>query len=330
MSEASELRNAIETCELQHPAFCQHAKVLMQRIDDAIAGHSPRIEWVVGPSRVGKTMLIHMLARQYPALRTEWKRSVPVLVVSIPPGISPSMLPASVLTALGVPLPQRASSAGVMFGRLCDQLRLAGTKVILFEEASHLVEPGARVPPRGAGDWFKSLVDTLGMTVFMFGVPRLERLFASNEQLRLRASTRREFRPYDARDPSDFRDFAICVNTYAELFKKHGFPIALELTPLVQHCYLLTGGLVGLLSRFMQELACSVVHDSPRSLTFEDCALAADAVETSAHSDFPAFSRLEVTAVELTQAFSHTLQTNGMSLPKLKTTSANNLTPAIS
>lgn len=317
MNHALQLRKVIETCELQHPEFCRHADVLSGRIADAIAGYAPRIEWLVGPSRVGKTMLINMLARQYPSQRIDGKRHVPVLVVSIPPGISPTMLPSSVLSALGVPLPQRSSSVGVMFHRLCEQLRLAGTKVLIFEEASHLVEPGARVPPRAAGDWFKSLVDTLNVTVIMFGVPRLERLFASNEQLRLRASARREFRPYDARNPNDFRDFAVCVKTYVSLFHEQGYPIQLPLEALVQHCYLLSGGLVGILSRFMQELACLMTHEHPRPVTFADCAMAASTVEGSGHPDYPPFNRLEVTAIELTQAHAHTLDINGMSMPRI-------------
>lgn len=308
MSQASELRKAIETCELQHAAFQKHANVLLGRIDDALAGYSPRIEWVVGPSRVGKTMLINRLARQYPATRIEGKKNVPVLVVNTPAGISPTMLPASVFTALGVPLPQRSANAGTMSSRACDQLRMAGTKVLIFEEASHLVERGARVPPSDAGDWFKSLVDILSLTVFMFGVPRLERLFASNEQLRLRASARHEFRPYDARNPAELREFAVCVNTYAQLFKKYGFPIGMELTALVQHCYLLTGGLIGLLSRFMQELAGDMAHETTRTLTFADCAAAAQKLETTGHPEFPAFTRTEVSAIELTRVHIHTLE----------------------
>lgn len=317
MNHALQLRKDIETCELQHSEFRRHDKVLSGRIADAIAGYAPRIEWVVGPSRVGKTMLINKLARQHPPERIEGKRRVPVLVVSIPPGISPAMLPSSVLSALGVPLPQRTSSAGVMFHRLCEQLRLAGTKVLIFEEASHLVELGARVPPRAAGDWFKSLVDTLNVTIIMFGVPRLEHLFASNEQLRLRASARRELRPYDSRNPADFRDFAVCVKTYAHLFEQQGYPIELPLETLVQHCYLLSGGLIGILSRFMQELACLMTHETPRPLTFADCAMAASTVEGTGHPDFPPFTRLEVTAIELTQAHVHTLDINGMSMPRI-------------
>ena len=317
MTPAKALRKAIETCELQHPEFVKHTQVLLSRVDDAIAGYAPRIEWIVGPSRVGKSMLINLLARTYPALRVEGKKSVPVLVVSVPAGISPSMLPSSVLTALGVPLPQKSSNAGLMSMRLLDQLRLAGTKVIIFEEASHIVEPGARVPPRGAADWLKELSDKAGVTILMFGVPRLERLFASNEQLRTRASTRREFRPYDARNPEQFRDFAVCVNTYAQLFQKHGYPIQMSIETLVQHCYLLSGGLIGILSRLMQELACLVGNEAPRELHFQDCARASEAVESTGHPNHPAFMKFQVSPVELTQAHIHTLEINGMSVPKL-------------
>ncbi|OOH84712.1 TniB family NTP-binding protein [Comamonas kerstersii] len=317
MTPAKALRKAIETCELQHPEFRKHAEVLSSRIEDALAGYAPRIEWVVGPSRVGKSMLINLLSRLYPPQRVDGKKSVPVLVVSVPAGISPSMLPSSVLTALGVPLPQKSSNAGLMSMRLLDQLRLAGTRVIIFEEASHIVEPGARVPPRGAADWLKELSDKAGITIFMFGVPRLERLFASNEQLRTRASTRREFRPYDVRQPEQFRDFAVCVNTYAQLFQKHGYPIQVSIETLVQHCYLLSGGLIGILSRLMQELACLVGNEAPRELHFHDCANAAESVEGTGHPAHPAFMKPQVSPVELTQAHIHTLESNGMTVPRL-------------
>lgn len=317
MSAAITLRKAIETCELQHPQFRKHADALLGRIDDALAGYEPRIEWVVGPSRVGKSMLINMLSRQHPEQRVDGKKSIPVLIVSVPAGTSPSMLPSSVLTALGVPLPQRSSNTGLMSQRLLSQLHLASTKVIIFEEASHIVEPGARVPPRGAADWFKELSDKGKITILMFGVPRLERLFASNEQLRTRASARREFRPYDARNPEEFRDFAICVNTYAQLFQRHGYPIQISIDSLVQNCYLLSGGLIGILSRFMQELACTMAKEAPRTLHFQDCARAAEAVESPGHPHHPAFMKFEVSPVELTQAHLHTLEVNGMSVPKL-------------
>ncbi|WP_342133587.1 TniB family NTP-binding protein [Hydrogenophaga sp. OTU3427] len=316
MNAARELRRSIENCELRHRAFMQHHDFLSERIQDALAGFAPRTEWLTGPSRVGKTMLINALAREHPATKVAGVRQVPVLVVPIPPNISPVLLPVSVLTALGVPLPQRGITSGVMFNRMADQLKLAQTRVVIFEEASHLVEPGARVPPRAAGDWFKSVTDQLNITLILMGVPRLERLFQSNEQLRLRASARREFRPYDMRIADDRAAFATCVKTYADLFAERGWPIDIPLEVLVKHTYLLSGGLVGVLSRFVQELAAQLVYESPRPLTFEDAALAAQAVESAGRPDSPAFVRIEVTPLEMSGAHAQVLETNGMNMPR--------------
>jgi len=312
MSQARQLRREIERCEIQHPLFLDQYKGLKQRIDDAIDNFASRIEWIVGPSRVGKTMLIGMLARDYPQQKIDGKRRVPVLVVTVPPNISPLLLPISVLLALGVPLPQRGATSGVMFNRMIEQLRLAGTRVILFEEASHLVEPGAKLPPRAAGDWFKSLADYLDLTIFLFGVPRLKDLFKGNERLRLRASAKREFRPYDSRKPHELKSFAACVRSYASLFEKYGWPIELPFDSLVLHCYLLSGGLVGVLSRFMQELAYQLTFEPPRPVTVADCAAVASAIEGVGWLVNPAFSKDAVSALELNSAHTHVLEANDM------------------
>jgi hypothetical protein len=317
MTHAKELRRRIEDCELQHANFDELFVYLKRRIDDALEGFGSRIEWVVGPSRVGKTMLIRALARNYPERKESGQRSVPVLFVPVPSGISPLLLPTTVLEALGVPLPAKGLTTGAMVGRMNAQLRLASTRVILFEEASHLVDVGTRVLPRAAGDWFKTLSDNLNITMVLTGVPRLERLFESNEQLRLRASARREFRPYDSRSPDEHRAFAASVRTYADLFKDAGWPIELSLGDLVPQCYLLSGGLIGIVSRFMQELATQVAYERPRAITWDDCVLAAAAIQAAGHPDFPAFAKTQVAAVEMTTAHAYVLETNGMAVRRV-------------
>ncbi|MBS0355503.1 MAG: ATP-binding protein [Proteobacteria bacterium] len=319
MTPAKQLRIAIENCELPHPLFLKQLKPLCQRIDDALDGAASRIEHVVGPSRVGKSMLIRALRRDFPEAKVEGRRRVPVLVVPVPTPVSPLLLPSSVLTALGLPV-QRNITSGAMGNRMLDQLKLAGTRVVLFEEASHLVELGARVPPRAAGDWFKALADSLNLTLLLFGVPRLERLFEHNEQLRMRASAPRWLMPYDSRIPDNLQAFHGCVATYANLFRESGFPIELPARVLTYQCYLLTGGLIGVLSRFMQELASQLAYESPRMLTFADCQSAARAIEAAGSRHCRAFERPEevqadIAPAALHQAFVQVMHDNDLSVP---------------
>jgi hypothetical protein len=302
---ATSVRKIIERCELPHAEFVTHYEALKLRIDDALEGHPPASEWVIGPSRVGKTMLINNLARGYPEVKVDGIRHIPVLTVPVPSPVSPKELPKSVLAALGVPTVR--GNSGDLFVKMARLLKLAGTTVLLFEEASHLVEVGNKLPPRAAGDWFKQLLDRLGLTVILFGVPHLEKLFQSNEQFRKRSQARREFRPYDSTDKQEFRSFAQCVMVYADVFAKAGRPIDLPLAQLAPHCYLLSGGLVGVLSAFMNRLAYDVERKEERPVTLEDCARALRSIESAGHPDHPAFTRTDVTPAELDQAHSGVL-----------------------
>lgn len=101
MNQARELRKLIETCELPHIAYKEMLDELSLCLQDAHDGFASRIEWIVGPSRVGKSMRVNALARPYPRTQSNGRWHVPVLVVPFKSAISPTLLPINVLTALG-------------------------------------------------------------------------------------------------------------------------------------------------------------------------------------------------------------------------------------
>lgn len=279
MNQVNALRRAIEERELPHAFFEEHLEALQMRVDDALEGHPPTIDTVLGPSRVGKTMLIQALARRYPERSVDGVRQVPVLVVPVPTPASPKQLPQSVLKALGAPIPASVASTALMFERMSRQLKLAGTRVILFEEASHIVDTGTRLPPRAAGDWFKQLMDQLNISVVLFGVPRLERLLESNEQLRYRCGAVIRFNPYAWKDANEQRQFVSCIGTYVRIFEESGWRFNFPPKALVHNSYLLSGGLIGVVSKFMSRLAFDARSRESRDISFEDCALSASKIE---------------------------------------------------
>lgn len=319
MTPAQKLRRDIETCELPHPMFMQHLSALKSRIDDALAGFAPKIVRVPGPSGVGKSSLIATLSREYPEARIDGRRYVPVLVVEVPQSATAKLLPKSVLRALGIQVPA-SMTAGAMFDLMVTQLRLAGTRVVIFDEISHLVDEGSRVPPRAASDWLKTLADTLNVTLILFGIPRLERLFSANEQLRRRACPACIFLPYDASDAQEMMAYISCVTNYARLFAAAGYPINVSPRVLTQQSYLLTGGLIGVLADFMRELARLMASQAPRAITYQDCQKALEDVSHAGSPHRLAFqdSDIEDVGVEpvaLKQAYVHVLTSNTTSVP---------------
>ncbi|WP_315858273.1 TniB family NTP-binding protein [Burkholderia cepacia] len=322
MTPAQQLRMDIEGCELSHPMFVEHLTALKRRIDDTLAGFAPKIARVPGPSRVGKSSLIAKLSRDYPETRIEGRRHVPVLVVRVPHSATVKLLPKSVLRALGIRVAGTMTESA-MFDLMVEQLGLAGTRVVIFDEISHLVDEGSRVPPRAASDWLKTLADTPGMTLILFGIPRLERLFKANEQLRNRACPARNFLPYDASNAEQMTAYHSCVTNYARMFAAAGYPIDVRPRVLTQQSYLLTGGLIGVLADFMRELASLMAHEAPRAITYADCQ---KALEDVGHAGSPhklAFqdSGIDDAGVEpaaLKQAYVHVLTSNAASVPVRK------------
>lgn len=322
MTPAQQLRRDIETCELPHLMFVEHTRALKQCIDDALAGFAPKVTRVPGPSGVGKSSLIATLARAYPQTRVNGRLHAPVLVVEVPQSTSPKQLPICVLQTLGLQVPARMS-AGEMFDLMLKQLKLAGTRVVIFDEISHLVDEGARVPPRAASDWLKSLVDKANVTLIVFGIPRLERLFSANEQLRRRSRPARMFLPYDASDATQMNAYIACVTNYARMFAAAGYPISVPPRVLIQQSYLLTGGLIGVLSDFMRELASRVASSAPRTLTYADCQMVLEDVSHAGSPHQLAFQGsgdedTDVPLAALKQAYVHVLTSNSASVPVRK------------
>jgi hypothetical protein len=314
MSAARQLLTRLEDLEIPHLAFTEQLASLRQRVELARAGYSSRIEWILGPSRVGKSKLIEVLARENPESRVGGKRRVPIVVASVPESVSPQHLPGCVIAGLGLPLSR--GTVGTARNFMYAQLDNAGTQGIFFEEASHIVDIGTKVPPRAAGDFFKGLHDRK-IALFMFGLPRLRRL-RENEQVRGRSAVPREFHAYDSRIPAEATAFMACVQVYSKVFKEAGWPIEFGPGIMFSHCYLHTGGLVGYLFEFMRELAVQRIGDSPRSLTFADLQAAAARTESAGDPRWPAFRQMEIVApAHLHRAHAQVLEDNLMSIRAL-------------
>lgn len=307
MTSARELKRCIESCKLEHEAFMVHYTWLKERIEDALDGLDARVEWIVGPSRAGKSMLFEALVADFPESRNEGIRRVPVLLIQLTRAIPAKAIPMLVMKALNVPIRKGMSETELELEAV-HHLKKLGTVALLIDEASHFVEPTARVLPRAAGEMLKKLSDGASLSIFMTGIPRLQLLIDANDQLRQRASAKRELLPYDFSKAHEQVSFAQCVRTYSDMFEEAGWPIDVPFVDLVKNCYLHTGGLIGVLSKLMRELCTRPRDELPRPLSFQDCEQASDRAGGTRHPLHKPFKHELVSDALLNQAHKYILE----------------------
>ena len=268
------IRKALDTLLINHSSFASALGSLQRRVQDTLAGFPPCFEVVIGFSRCGKTELLKLIAQDYPERSENGRRYVPVLVVYITSSTTPKDLPLAVIRALRLPPPRHSMKVGELNDYMHTQIRLARVHVILFDEASHLVEVGTKIPPRAASDWFKDVqANAKDLGIVLTGVPRLRRLPDSNEQLRNRTRKPIKLMPYRWDDREQRNSFCACANAFLSEFLSRGCELGMPFNTFVRHCYAASAGQVGLLANFFSELAMLV--DVPCLLTVEICADAA-------------------------------------------------------
>jgi len=144
---------------------------------------------VLGETGSGKTTLCKMILRDYPRVVLPDRDLLPILVVAVPPAATLASVAEAMLTRLGDPAPS-AGTVSAKTARVIHLARMCGVEAILIDEANHIQDRGRAYTQYHVGDWIKALMDELGIPIVMLGLPRVEALFATNEQLRRRFTRR--------------------------------------------------------------------------------------------------------------------------------------------
>lgn len=264
------IRENVQATIFDHLIFTDVLKQIDRCVQDTLRGFNPCFEMLIGPSRCGKSEVLEAIARKYPPQSENGRRSIPVLLVDVPSGGGAKALDKAVIRATGVPVPESMKNEDSLKQFMLKQLRLANVRVIIFDEANHLVERGARIVSAAASDWFKVLYkNAANVGIVLAGVPRLARLIEDNPQLRNRVGKPILFSPYRYDDQHHRKAFANCVAAYISEFEEHGCTFAMPFDNMVRHCYVTTAGQVGLLAAFFAALA--KITPAPCEITRELC-----------------------------------------------------------
>ena len=265
-----EIRKSVESSIFGHLTFNDAIAQLRRRVQDTLDGFNPCFEMLLGPSRCGKTEALEAIAREYPSTIVGGIRNTPVLIVYVQSGGGTRALDEAVIRALGVPVPKNVAGENGLKEFMLLQLRSAKVRVILFDEASHLVERGSRIVSEAASDWFKVLhTKAVNIGIVMSGIPRLKRLIDMNVQLRNRVGKPIVLPPYRYDDPIHRKAFASCVFAFLAEFEEQGCTLNFPMNDMVRHCYAASAGHIGLLADFF--IALAQVINAPGDITRQLC-----------------------------------------------------------
>lgn len=169
-------------------AFIQfdHVKAILAQLRDLVETDfdqgEPDILFIVGDPGTGKTWLVKRFAAGYPRKEHETFTSVPVLLVNVPAKCSLKRLPGAILEELGSPL-WNVGDEEQRSHQLETLLKRCGVKLVILNEANHLVDRGKEKSHYLLADWIKLISERAGVPFVLVGIPRLRVLLEVNEQL---------------------------------------------------------------------------------------------------------------------------------------------------
>lgn len=193
ISEIAERLAEFERQYIPFPPFVEAKDAIEANL--AIFRHSGLAKHilVLGESGTGKTSLCTWLATQHPRRRLPDGDRIELLRVEVPPAATVMGIADAFLIALGDPQPAHGTITSKT-ARIVTLCRNCGVELMLVDESQHLQDRGDTRTHYLVGDLFKHLIDRIGVPSVMLGLPRLQDLLQTNEQLRRRFSRNKSLR----------------------------------------------------------------------------------------------------------------------------------------
>lgn len=281
-------------------------------VEEALAGDL-QILALLGSTRTGKTEIAQALLADYPAIMVNGGLCKPVIRVSTPPEPNKRSMALAIIRGLDGRVLNRCGTDD-LYDQACKQLRVAGVKVIIFDEIQHLSENYKNQHARRAADLLKTLSDECRISLLLMGLPVAERLFGQNEQLRERSLSPELIYPYAWASPADREEFRIAVELVFEVYREAGWLIQLEADDMARRLYAAClgrfGRLIDLFSHAETDNVARVIDLKCLAKSYDHC------IASKLIASNPFLPAVSISDNELNQAYAKVLREAHLDMPK--------------
>jgi Cdc6-like AAA superfamily ATPase len=174
---------------------------------------------LLGESGVGKSTLLAKYADGHPVIEHAELTEVPVLYMALSQSPTPKIMASTGLKAIGDPK-WHVGKEVELTARFIFLIKRCRTRLVIIDEANHLIDRGGEKTLHTSADWLKHLVNATRVSFVLAGIPRTRRLFATNDQLRERFREIVEIDRFSVANRSAEHEFRSALNVFKRYLRE--------------------------------------------------------------------------------------------------------------
>lgn len=270
----TDARSIIENTLVPHQAFERAVARITQCFEYAQSTSEPVCLAVLGESRTGKSRVLEECCSQHPRHRTTEGHTIPILRVTTPSKPTVKSLAELMLHAIGDPAALSGTENRKTL-RLHKLMRACSTRMLMIDEFQHFYDKGSNRIMHHVADWLKILVDETHVALVVSGIPSCRAVLDQNTQLAGRFLAPAIMPRLDWNNDPDRAEFIAILGAFHESLSITGFDLPpLDGEEMAFRCYCGTGGLIGLLAKFLRQAVWNALDDGTSIMTASDLARA--------------------------------------------------------
>lgn len=221
---------------------------------------------VCGESGTGKSRVLAEVYEENTPFRNAGGVEAPILRITLPSKPSSKGLAEEMLNALGDPLFDRGTERAKT-ARLRKLVESTKTKSVMIDEFQHFQDRSSLHVIQTAADWLKTLVDQTGLGLVVAGLPRCVAVLMQNEQLRRWFMAPVHMPRFSWANGDDQEEFCAILGAFQESLSAHFDIPPIGAEEMGFRAYCATGGLIGYVTKLLQQAVCNAIDDRRKIIT---------------------------------------------------------------
>lgn len=269
----SDLRALVSRIRVMTPCCISGMERLNQWLSAAQAGDYP-CGLLLGEAGTGKTELLGMFCKKYPAQRNEDGVVRPLLFLETPHRPTAITMLEAILKALGDPDPEKGKRTSKMH-RVSVLFREQQVKLVLLDDLQHMVDKNQNLVLYDVSECMKELTIVNHIGFIGSGLPDAKRVIQSNEQLARRNYASIHTPRFDWLDKGSKKAFVGTLKAFQARMDMFELP-SLGSEELALRMYLATGGLIDYVAKILKAAVWDALDSNRRKICLRDLELARD------------------------------------------------------